>query len=750
MPFVNIKDDNDCRTSGRFLLKSRVSGCVMAALFLAGLSVPAQAAEEEYAGTIFEEIIVTATKRSTSLQDTPLSISAFTGETLDKMGYQNARDFIAGVPGVSLIDQGAGDVRITIRNVGSSIAQGSASAVAFYLDEFPLTLPEIELIDMERVEILKGPQGTLYGRASMGGTVRYISNAPNVDGIEGGVKATYSNTNEGSGNYNGSGYLNVPLSDKLAIRGVFYYDNTSGIIDNPLTGKNNIDGTRTIGGRLALKYAITEAFSFEMNYLYNKETSDGLHNVQPLLSGVSLEDGVIQIRPIDQPSEFKQRQLSATLSGAFDGFDVTLAASRSWRDFERRRDVTLFAEANYDNVSIAQDTALGSSNDTIEVRATSNGERTIDWIVGFWAEQSRSSGGDMAQNDRAFNLFGFYPLPAESSLQDFIVDSGGHNIAGYGEVGVHFTDKLTMTLGYRHAAIVAHSTNQKADGVFDILTGGQFNLGVESRVSQTVDTYKAHLEYDFSDDFLIYASATSGFRAGGFNAATPVTPQTEYKSDGLWDYEIGLKGTFLNGRLLASLTGYRLDWTDMQLPSTDFLTGGAGIFNVGTARIEGIEAEVIAHVTNALQLGVQLGHSDPRLTENYFDEGVGLTAYAGDRIPGSAKTTINVNVDFHTPLQNDWELFARANYRYVGNQTANFNEALSAAHGEISDLPSYEIVDLRTGVDIPMKDNQTVRASVFVNNLFNKRAATGFDIFFSTSLFVNRPRTIGLEVNYDF
>jgi iron complex outermembrane receptor protein len=702
----------------------------------------------------FERIMVTATRRSTSLQDTAMSISAVTGESLDNMGYANISDFIASVPGVSLASDGPGMSKPTIRGVATSIAGAGNATVASYINDFPLNGADgqpgsIQLVDMQRVEILKGPQGTLFGRDSMAGTLRYITNRPDSSEIEGGVTTSVSDTADGSNNFTGSGFLNLPLTDDLAVRGVLYANDTSGYIDNTLTGKQDVNGDEVFGGRLALSYFISDNISLDVNYLSNEVKANGVSYNHPNITGIEIDKGYAQYVPIEQPYSLKNEQLSFTLETSFDAFDLTTAASRSWFERSSIRDVTLFIEPDYSNVSVSEELAFENINDTFEMRAVSNSDSMVDWLVGVWYENGDGWDNSYSENDGAFNLFGQIPLPAETNLSNRISTQKNKSLAVYGEVGIHLSEATTLILGYRHASIETSELYSTLDGVFSQFTGATALVGADLSAEEDVDTYKVHVEHIINDDLLVYTSAASGFRSGGFNDPTPVSPLTTYDSDTLWNYELGVKASLLDQNLTANAVIYQIDWEDMQLESTNKDTGSGGTFNVGESQIQGLEVELIYYVSQELQIGVFYNYSNGELTQDYINNG-NIIGAKGDRLPASAETSFTFYAEWDKSLDNGWDVFARLNHRIVGDQTINFNKQQSLANNQIEKLPSYKILDVRAGVEMPMDGIQILKVSLFASNLTNEVALMGFNNFFGQSIYTNRPRTIGVEVNYSF
>jgi len=712
-----------------------------------------------------DEIIVTATRRETSVQSTALSINAFGGKGLEEKGYNSIAQFIDTVPGVTSSSEGAGQNRIVIRNVSTSNVLPGSPSIATYFDDFALpsgagvsTSSEIRLVDVNRVEVLKGPQGTLFGRSAMGGIVRYISNKPDTEAFSGGINTYLSDTAAGGANYGGHGYLNVPVTDNFAVRMVGYYYDNSGFIDNIELGIDDFNNEKTWGGRLAAHWDVTDTFSADFLYL-NQEIDAARNAVTTTRDvgdlAVAGDEGPdipfdlnarTAIGGVNERSSVSNEFFSLKLEKQFDAFTATFLASRTKDDFSIERDTREFVNwrsgcscdiATADTEGVPR---LASEVDILELRFVSSGDNFIDWIAGLYYEDETVNTRqviDYLGPDQV--LFGVLPVMDGMSMVNTAGLRTGEEQAAYAELGFNFTSETKLTVGYRRSHVEFGTISSQASGIFDAFNGSAALVDVPFDTSENVNTFKFSLEHQFTDDLFAYATVTSGYRRGGFNLPTAISPFSTYDSDTLWNYELGLKSTWLDGRLIANVSAYLIDYTDIQLLVQDQVTFGNTTQNVGKAEVTGLELGLVFKASETLNLSFNGSLSNPKLKE---DVPGGASGKKGDRLPGSAKQNFAVTADWNQPISDDFSLYGSATYKYVGERFNDFNLDLDVA------LPSYDLVDARIG----LRSADGYSIALFVDNLFNEKVlhrVENIGPFFEAAL-TNRPRTIGLNLTYDF
>lgn len=699
---------------------------------------------------LVEEVVVTATRRETGIQETAMSVNAFHGELLEKNGYTSIGQILDTVPGVTSISSGPNANRIIIRNIATSTQESGSATSATYFDDFAVSgqrasAPEIRLVDVERVEVLKGPQGTLFGRSAMGGIVRYISNKPNPEAFAAGINAYVSDTTDGGNNVGGHGYVNIPIGDSFAARLVAYNYQNDGFIDNVELGADDFNDEDTKGGRLALRWQPSDELTLDFTYI--NQDVDGAPNWATTIHSpqgdipvdVDRREQVAGIA-MEQGNDHEIFNLAATYE--FDSFTATLLATTSDEGtqvvFDQREFLGLTSGCVCDMLDSGDSDAMES--DIFEFRLVSKSEGALDWIVGFYSEESDL---DVQRLIRYFGdpvaLFGgMLPLTDGTVLIDMAFENEESEKAVYGELGYSFSESTRLTVGYRRSDVEFENETLRANGIFDQITGTANLLGTRFETDEDVETYKISLEHSFNEDLFVYFTATSGYRRGGFNTPTFIAPFSTFDSDSLWNYEIGVKSTWLDGRLVANVSAYLLDWSDIQLVVQDPVTFNRATENVGEAEIPGFEFSLAYQLSNTLDIALSGSLSRPELQE---DVPGGVSGKKGDSLPGSSEENFAFMANWQQPLSNGIELFATMTYKYVGSRLNDFNTDLDVK------LDSYEIMDVRAG----FRSSKGYSLSLFANNLFDEAIEYVVDRQgpFFESVPTNRPRTVGLNLTWE-
>ena len=743
----------------------------MVTLFASGANVQAIAQSDgSGAATVsrpIQEIIVTATKRETSLQETALSINAVTGDELENIGVVALGDFVENLPGTSLINQGPGKRQVVMRGVATSSFEPGRAVTGTYLNDFPLVggTADMRLIDIDRVEVIKGPQGTLYGKSAMGGIVRYITNKPDTEKYSGGLKLYASTIKDGGDNAGGHAYLNVPLGENIAARTVLYRYDNAGFIDNVGTDSDDVNTEETSGGRLALRWDASDTVGVDLEYHSQAMRSGGATGLgtQSISSTYSPtpHDSLNPFAPpnnliapkLSDPSYFNTTNgsnsfdveaLNIKVEMEFDAYAVNLMLSNKEILWGSESDSSQYVFV-YDGITHFDKVEKGKlDGESLELRFISKTGDLIDWIAGIWYESEvggfkRRTTGITATN---LLLFGFFPSVTGDIGEDTIDRWKVEETAVYGEVGLNFTDNTRLSLGYRRSDILSDSELLQADGTFDALVGLPSQVGIDEAVEEDVNTYKVSLEHRFNSSLFVYATASSGYRVGGFNRGGILANRSTYKSDTLWNYELGVKSSWLDNRLTSNAAIYVLKWDDIQLAAFDNETFVYGTVNVGTAKIEGVEAELDYRLTESFSLSANYTYLNGVLTEDYFGaaDPTVITAKNGDRLPGSAKNSYSLFADWRAPLSKEMILSFNTTYRYVGSRLNSLGTGLPPNK-------SYDIVNAKLGVE----HENGFQVSIFANNLLDERATNASTLAGGiTYTFVNQPRVIGLDIGYSF
>lgn len=710
-------------------------------------------------GTPIEEITVTALRRETDLATTPQSIAALSGQTLERIGVTDFIDLVGAVPGLTMKDEGPGLIRPVIRGIAG---QGEAQ-VAVYYDEAPVSsgpgtsenagrfTPEIKPVDLERVEVLRGPQGTLYGASSMGGAIRFITNKPDTTRFESSVRAEVSGYADGGNGYQLDAVVNIPLvEDLMALRAVVYRRDQDGFVDNPRLGLEDINDIETDGARIAVRVEPNENWSITGTYFYqNQEVASGFH-INPNLDGLQVDYGGLD------PFNDENTILSLLVNGSTDWADIVYSISNADRDMTYR-----YWVPNWSVEGSLLQQPMPNEVTTHELRFVSNSDNLpFQWTVGAYYQER-----DSLVFSQVF-LIEDDGLPADDLYFQRSVESYLEELSFFGEVGYNITDRLNVTVGAR-----AFSFDRYNDAQSQVSFGGTPIDPLEPPVRTSSDesdvVYKALISYDISDEIVSYLQFSQGYRAGGPNQG--VDPDLanipgSYIADTVDNLEIGIRGRLADGQVTFATALYTIDWDNIQSRQTD----ESGLFsftgNGGLAEVNGVEGEITASLFEDLTVtaGVNYLFDAHLVTDsplNATTGGLSQTGLAGDQIPNVADLGYNLGLEQGWTLSGGLRLFLMARYEYIGESASDYNRYLiDPATGAESDVLNigyndiqgdYGIADIRFGFE-----GGSWRGSLFVDNVFDERAVTftferplrpdpGFN-------FVEKPRTVGVAITKDF
>ena len=698
-----------------------------------------------------EEVIVTAQKRSQSIQDAAVAVSAVTGEQLENLGATDFSDYYRLIPGLQAIDRGDGQKKYILRGLNSENAPNLAPIVQQYLDEFPLTLVsgaqnDLRLYDLERVEVLRGPQGTLYGSGSMGGTIKYVTAKPDLEDTSGQLEATGSATEHGSGNGRGHAILNLPIvPNELGMRAVVYDEYDSGFIDNTITGERNTNDTHVTGGRIAFRWRPVAALDLNLMVLDQHlrsgdlpvDTAGFVAPAAPFPPFVpwfpaGVHSGSLQVaKSASEPTT--DDTFATNLAGTYDFGWAQLTSSTTYyrRTTQLQADTPeLLGYGSYDTT----DTADSTYSEEIRLSRQTGAFR---WLGGLYYLRNRETPDQTHQT--AFMPDG--SIFFIEGIQDRLEQE-----ALFGEASYDIASWLTATVGVRRARYdETQSSVLEPNEV-----SGPFG------VDQKTTTEKYELSYRPASDQLLYVLASSGFRPGGFNsiAYNPLInssggiPKT-YESDSLWNYEIGWKQSLFDKRLSFDTAAYYIDWSNIQV--TEFDPTGSYSFegNASRATVYGLEAEVSAIPVKGLQLSLNGAYNDAELAENEPGANAGVPPHTslpglkGDRLPDVPLFSGAFVANYEAPIgASGLKGFAAGSLTYTGRSATAFRSDDSLYRT----LPSYTLLNLRLGIE-----RAHWRAAAFVDNLTDRRAVlfidprAGYD-----RNYINRPRTVGMTVTADF
>lgn len=686
-------------------------------------------------------IVVTARKREELLIDVPQSVSVLSSEDLAKLGATQFRDFANTVPGLNFTTTGAGSTQVSMRGVTVGIDVGPT--VGIYVDEVPygasaafvsnqLAL-DVGLFDLERIEVLRGPQGTLYGASSLGGLLKYVTTEPSSSESDINLRTGISTTKGGGISYNGALAVNVPIADNVAIRASGYYSHDGGFVDNLARNEDNVNKSNIIGGRADILLNPTDRLSVRLAAFVQDISREGEGTADYTAAGMPQDGSLDQRRPLAEPFDQSFQIFSGTISYDFD--DVSLTSISAYQNIDSKflLDVSAVYVPLLLGVLNRTYSAVGIYNDvhtekfTQEIRLSSEKDQTFEWLIGgFFTDESSDYAQEFVVRD-ANNAV------APNDLYTYFAPSEYREYAAFGNVTWSLTEKLDLIGGLRYTHN-RQTYSQIGSGLF---VGSR----PASSSSDDILNYLGTIRYSFSDRATGYFRYATGYRPGGPNVSAndPVTGlplgEPTFKADKLSSFELGFKGEADDGKFGIDAAAYHIDWNDIQI---SVVRGGFGfIANApGGATVRGAELSLSARPAPGFTATGAFAFQDAKLSEADPD----LGAAKGERLPNVPKFTAAVSVDQEFRME-DIDLSVGATLRYVSDRTASFDGSSSQYQ-----LPDYASVDLRAGLVIG-----SFSTRIFVLNLLNERGQLS-NMFpqFGSRIAIQQPRTIGLATTIEF
>ena len=758
----------------------------------------APAPQPEPAEPAINEVIVTATRRAERLQDVPEAITAIDGDAIAAHGLNQIDDLVKMVPGLSVSVREPGGTSIIFRGVASSGVQfGSVSSSGLYLDEQPITQsgrsPDPRFIDIERIEALRGPQGTLFGASSQSGTLRVITNKPNPARFESWADAEISTTRGGDVSHDLSAMVNLPLvDDKLTLRLVGFTTEDAGFIDNVLGDslggtydnadvvKKNVNDIKTNGGRASLRWDMSDAVNATLGVVFQNTKASGHGDVD--IGAGDLK----QVRFSKESLDDKWYQAALTVNASLPFAEAVVSASYFDRNFRYEADASAYEFAfnqngiNYDNVIYdfgGDPRGFGRNHEepritTFEARLNSKADSDSrwGWLVGaFYSdEKAKTSFESFVRGYEDTGSFAYFnsletyltgnPLAPTETWFLGLYDTELEQKAVFGELSLEVTENFKITAGGRY-----FDYDRKFEQRQEQPAGYSGAPPLTGQATQEDGTVKKlNLTYKFDRNRMVYATYSEGFRVGGSN---PLKPNSglprDYKSDTLKSYEAGAKTEWLDRRLRLNLAAYYMKWEDIavQIEDPQPAIFQLGFVNLPSANIPGVEADFGFSITPQWQLEGSFSYNDAKVAQaatfavQGVDENGDPTTYSfnvtkGARLPLTPKRTTSLGLEYR-PSNHLWgaQPFARFDYSYVGSSANSLEGIESIVSGNpVATQRAYQTGDLRFGLE-----GEHWSGSLFANNLWDERA----DLFISNRwkaprMAVNRPRSIGIQVRYEF
>ncbi len=793
-----------------FALSRRVVALFATVSSAALLAQPVLAQAVAAAADDADTIVVTATKRASDLQKVPFSINAQTQADIQRQHATTIEDLSRSVAGLTIQNLGPGQSQVSIRGVSAGQIvrdqPGVKEQVGFYLDESVISLslftPDIDLFDLNRVETLRGPQGTLFGSGSVGGTIRYITNKPTTEKVEGQVEGDLNVIDKGGVGGSLKGAVNLPLGDKAAVRAVGYYTRYGGYIDalTPNGTKDNVNSGERYGGRIALLLQPTDAIKITPRILYQEVHTNGFNREEtynifanpytttrpPVTFGERQQYLLL-------PEEFRDKTFIAdgTIEADLGPVAFTSVTSYTHRDILVSRDASAltgsvsvdlgFPTAAVTLPSNLRDTTKVDSF-TQEARIASTGSGPFQWVGGvFYAHTNRkyaqrlpTPGYDaytdavLGEGTSAAVANGF---PADSPFNSDLPYTL-EQVSVFGEASYKLFDKLTLTGGLRWYDYKESRT---------ITSGGLFangDTGREDRTKSNGVNPRFLASYAITDDVNLNVQAAKGFRLGGVNDplnANLCTPADRaifggfqnYGDETLWNYEAGVKAK--SGGITFNAAVFYTDIKNLQTTLDAGSCSSRIVFNVPKAHTVGVEFELTARPMEGLQLGVSGSVLDAKFDSTVVDGNGNVIGGIrdGNRLPTVPKFQVSANVNYSFPIADDKKVVLNASFQHIGDRYTQpsdqeppasfFTSGLpfgGATGNEVRNitlkLPSYQLVNISAGLEF----GEGYSLTAYITNLFDENALLSLDrerggrarIGYAT----NQPRTFGVTARKTF
>jgi len=704
-----------------------------------------------------EVVYVTAQKYAERLQDVPVPVTAVTSEALVESGQLSVEDYYTRVPGLNYSVSGEGG-QSTIAIRGITTGGDTNPTVGIVIDDIPygstvaagtgygVSVADIDPGDLERVEILRGPQGTLYGASSMGGLLKFVTKDPSTEEFGGRVQVGSSSVHGGDDfGYSVRGSVNMPVSDTFAVRASAFTLEEPGWVDNVETGQEDFNTRESEGGRVSALWRASEAFTLKLSALVQDTSRVGTNESdirlgreefrQRFLPGTGTYDRDIQA-------------YSATMIAKLGEVELTSLTGYSDDTLRTKTDLTYAIPALmglprlfYGVGRMYSDNEIETEKLSQELRASMALGDRVQWLVGgfYTDEDIRLTGTNIAADDTGAARGMVFQLNYGPQTYK--------EMSAFTTFTVQITDGFDVQFGGRYS-----DTEQTALGIWrgpqsQLVFRADPRILERQTAKDNATTYLFTPRWKINDDTMIYARMASGYRPGGPNngCGHPSVP-CRFDSDNTRNYDIGFKGNVGNGLLAYDAAVYMIKWDDIQIPglySSDFLFSYTA--NVSEAKSEGVELSLELRPLDGLRVGTWAAYNDAKLTADFPISQVFLVGRDGDRLPYAARKSGNLYADYEFPfIGSNGSATVGASLSYVGDRLGGFE----ATNVQRQPYPSYTQLDLTAGVQY---DSWAVR--LFANNVADKRGIlrAGTDSQF-TNNFVTyiQPRTIGLSLSKTF
>jgi iron complex outermembrane recepter protein len=724
--------------------------------FLAQESAALDAASSSDSDTL-TTIVVTAEKREEPLKDVPMSVTALGGGALDKLQDRDFSEYAAMVPGLSLVSSQPGLTRLTLRGQN---AGGVGSTVAVYLDESPfgsssallngsILSGDFDTWDLQRIEVLRGPQGTLYGANSEGGLLKFVTAPPVLGTLSGAAEVTGESVDHGGQGGDVRAVLNLPLGpgDKAALRISGFDQTVPGYIDDPMNGKKDVNEGHKQGGRASLLVAPTDDLSIRLTATSQQSNYNGSPaiDIDPVTLK-PLHGDLTQERFVSEPSSFKYENYNATINWNAGPFSILSTTSYGVLNSDTFSDASnqllapgltvegLLAAAVGPNLGASLDDIVDMKKFTQEIRLSSAASDRLEWQVGgYYTRETGALNEHLDAIDLTSGADAGLP-----SLEIPVIASAYKEWAGFGNVTYHFNSQFDIQAGGRYSS----NEQTASESVTGLLVSPQiFTLDSKGHVF----TYSVAPRWHVDANTMVYARVATGYRPGGPNALPPLAPPDvprEYGADKTTNVELGIRSTQLDGVLSIDVAAFHVDWKDIQL--VEAIGGFNFNGNGGTARSQGLEWTFGYIPVHGLTLAWTGAYTDAKLTS----DAPGVGGVSGDRLPYAPKFDTSIDGEYEWAAFSSFKGFVGATWSYIGTRSTDFGSSADATPVQV-DLSSYNTFAARIGLE-----NDHYRVTLYGKNLSDSRGITSYQSSgapdMGGEITVIQPRTVGVTLSAKF
>jgi len=701
------------------------------------------------------EIVVTAQKRSERLQDVPVPVTVISGESLIANNQVRLQDFYTRIPGLAVTpDDLVGQAMVTIRGV--STGPYTNPTVGIVVDDIPYgastgiaggsAIPDIDPSDLAQIEVLRGPQGTLYGASSIGGLLKYVTVDPSTDAVSGRLEAGTSSVYNGAElGYNMRGAVNIPLSDTAAVRASAFVRQDAGYIDDPVHHVNGTNWIEAYGGRVSALWRPSDVLSLKVSATLQDTMKHGS-------SEVDAETGLSGLQQNDAPGtgkyDLKVQVYNATLKAKLGVLDFTsisgYGVNRNYSSFDLTPAFSVYTEPQFGVTGTPSNQLNKTSKFTQEFRLSSPVGEPLEWLLGaFYTHENSPNIQDVLAED-------FTSGAIVGSWLHQLIPSTFEEYAAFTDITYHFTNQFDVQVGGRESEN-RQANSQSAEGPYETVLLGLPSETFSSPEVKTRDnsfTYLVTPRFKFTPDLMVYARLASGYRPGGpnYNAVAFNLPPS-FKPDKTQNYELGVKGDTFDHVHSFDASLYRIDWKDIQVTVINPANYSSYTANGSRAKSQGVELSLEAKPIPGLDLASWIAWNDAKLTEPFPLGPPGSVAgAAGDRLPYSSRYSGNFSIEDSFSLGGPSQPFVGATVAYVGNREGVFN-VTPPANPPREEFPSYVQIDLRAGV---RRDSWLVNG--YLTNLADKRGLLtgGIGTLNPNAYYYIQPRTVGVAVSKTF